>query len=70
MGAEQTKEAADIVQELEHVNVLAVVCINQAIIRPCHRSEDGSNHAKGEDCQPAASNPAVVYSVGSCIVSH
>jgi len=41
--AEQAKEAAYVVQELEHMDVLAVVHINQAVIGTSHSSKDGSH---------------------------
>jgi len=41
--AEQAKEAAYVIQKLEHMDVLAVVCVNQAIIGTSHSSKDGSH---------------------------
>ncbi len=41
--AEQAKEAAYVIQELEHMDVLAMVYINQAIIGTSHSSKDESH---------------------------
>ena len=41
--AKQAKEAAYVVQELEHMDVLAMVHINQAIIGTSHSSKDESH---------------------------
>lgn len=70
VGAEQAKEAADVIQELEHMDVLAVILVNEVIICSSNRCKDCRNHEEGEDCQSAAPNPTVVYSVGRCIVAH
>lgn len=43
MGAEQTKEGADVVQELEDMDVLAVVRIYQPVISASYRSKDGGH---------------------------
>ena len=41
--AKQAKEAAYVVQELEHMDVLAMVYVNQAIIGTSHSSKDCSH---------------------------
>ncbi len=41
--AKQAKEAAYVIQELEHMDVLAMVYINQAIIGTSHSSKDESH---------------------------
>ena len=43
MGAVQTKEGTDIVQELEDMDVPSVVDINQAIIGTSHNCKDSSH---------------------------
>ena len=70
MASIQPKEAADVVQELEDMDVLAVVCVHQMVVRPGHSCKDSGHHDEGEDCQPATPYPAVVHSVGCCVVTH
>ena len=36
VGAIQTKEGADVVQKLKHVDVLTVICIHQSVISTGH----------------------------------
>lgn len=40
MGAKQTKEGADVVQKLKHMNVWAVTWIHQSIISTGHGCKD------------------------------
>ena len=68
--AVQAKKAADIVHELEDVDVLAVLLVNEVWIGPSHSCKDCGHHDEGEDCQSAAPNPAVVHCVGCSIVPH
>lgn len=43
MGAKQTKEGADVVQKLEHMDVLAVIWIHESVISTGHSCKDQSH---------------------------
>ena len=68
MGAEQPEEAADVVQELENVDVLAMFGVNQVRVSACHCCKDEGHHDEGEDCQSSSAKPAIVDHIGSRVV--
>ena len=70
MRTKQPKKAADIVHELEHMDVLAMPGVNQVRVCTRHSSKNDGHHDEREDGESSSAKPSVVHNISSSIVAH